>query len=52
MMADVAEIPVQANRTLALLTTLMRYAIDNGWRESNPCARIKRFREEERVIQT
>ena len=39
-------IPVEANRSLAILSSLMTTAIELGWRESNPCNRVQAFREQ------
>ena len=50
LMADMAAIPIQANRALALLTTLMRYAIAGGFISANPCAGLKRFPENPRFV--
>lgn len=45
--ADMRETPVQANRTIALLSHAFNLAEDWGWRDqqSNPCHRVKRYRE-------
>jgi integrase len=51
LMGDMSDIPIQANRALSLLTTLMRYATSNEYRTSNPCARIKRFPENQRFVE-
>ncbi len=50
LMRGMQEIPIQANRTLALLTTLVRYAIRQGFRVGNPCEGVKRYPEEEREV--
>jgi integrase len=50
MMADLSETPIQANRVHALFTTLMRYAVENGWAAANPCAGIRRYEEQARVV--
>ena len=47
---DLANIPVQANRTHGLLTTLMHYAIKRKFRTDNPCAGIKRYPESKRIV--
>ncbi len=52
MMLAMHEIPFQANRTLGLLNTLLRYAIRQGWRvdRDNPCSDVKRYPESSRVV--
>lgn len=40
--------PVDANRSVAVLSKMMNRAIELGWRETNPCARIQRHRERPR----
>lgn len=47
MMADT---PVQANRVLALLSTMLNHAEALGWRPvgSNPCRHVKRYKEQKR----
>lgn len=49
--ADMRETPVHANRTLALLSHAFNLAEDWGWRDqqSNPCFRVKRYREKPRT---
>ena len=44
--------PTAANRALALLNTLVRYAMRQGWRvdQHNPCSGVKRYAEESRVV--
>lgn len=37
-----------ANRTLALLTTIFNKAIEWGWEGTNPCLKIKKFKEKSR----
>ncbi len=34
--------PVMANRVLALVRTMLNFAVDNDWIEANPAARVKR----------
>lgn len=46
MHADMSETPGAANRTLALLSTMMSFAVDAEWVDNNPCPRIKRYPEE------
>jgi integrase len=50
MMADLSDTPIQANRVHALLTTIMRYAVEHGWAAANPCAGIRRYQEHARVV--
>lgn len=42
--------PVQANRVLALLSTMLNHAEALGWRPvgSNPCRHVKRYKEQKR----
>lgn len=49
--AAMAATPVQANRTLALLSHAFNLAEDWGWRDqqSNPCHRVKRYKERPRT---
>jgi len=44
--------PTAANRALALLNTLVRYAMRQGWRvdQQNPCSGAKRYAEGSRVV--
>ena len=49
---DLADIPIQANRTRGLLTTLMRYAIKRKFRADNLCAGVKRYPESKRTVHT
>jgi integrase len=49
---QLADIPSQANRVHALLTTLMRYAIKRKYRTDNPCAGIRHYPERERIVHT
>lgn len=48
---QMAETPVQCNRVLALLSHAFNLAEDWGWRpqQSNPCHRVKRYRERPRT---
>lgn len=50
LMAALAETPIQANRIHALLTTLMRYAVEHDYRPNNPCAGVRRYPEHPRVV--
>jgi integrase len=34
--------PVMANRTLALISKILNFAIENEWLEVNPCCRVRR----------
>jgi integrase len=47
-----SDTPVAANRAHSLLTTLLNYAISQGWRfdKENVCAGIQRYKEEERRV--
>ena len=49
--AHMRQTPVQANRALALLSHAFNLAEDWGWRQqqSNPCHRVKRYREKPRT---
>jgi integrase len=51
MMAALSKTPIQANRVHALLTTIMRYATHHGLRADNPCAGIRRYPENKRIVQ-
>lgn len=48
--ASLSDTPVQANRVLALLSTMLNYAEALGWRPSgsNPCRHVKRYKEMKR----
>lgn len=46
MHADMSGTPGAANRTLALLSTMMSFAVDAEWVDNNPCPRIQRYPEE------
>lgn len=48
--AGLSEVPYEANRALAVLSKLMAFAEDLGVRPrgSNPCVRVKRYREQAR----
>jgi integrase len=43
MIAKRASTPAAANNALKVLRILVRFAIDNGWRDDDPTMRIKRF---------
>lgn len=45
MMSKMRETPVAANRSLALLSKMFTFAIQNEWRETNPCRAISKFPE-------
>lgn len=45
MMAAMYKKPGAANRTRALLSKMFSFAMDNGWRDDNPCARVMKFPE-------
>ncbi len=40
--------PYQANRVLALLSSMFNFAIESKWRADNPCKGVKKFAEEKR----
>jgi integrase len=52
--SDMKKTPYQANRVLALLSTMFNFAIDRKWRKGcdpqNPCKGIKRFDEEDHIV--
>jgi integrase len=50
--AKLSDTPTQANRALALLSTLFNLAVDDGYRpdRDNPCEGIKRYKEEPRKV--
>lgn len=50
VMAQQPDTPVQANRVLALLSTMLNHAEALGWRPvgSNPCRHVKRYKEQKR----
>lgn len=48
--ANLASIPIQANRVHGLLTTLMRFAVEQEMRIDNPCTGIKRYPENKRIV--
>lgn len=43
--ADKRSTPGAANRILALLSKMLSFAVENEWRETNPCPRVKKFPE-------
>jgi integrase len=43
--SELADKPVQANRVLAILSSLMSWAVRQKLRDGNPCAGIARYRE-------
>ena len=46
-----AGIAVQANRARALLSAIMEFGVEElGWRDSNPCRKVKRFPETGRLV--
>jgi integrase len=49
---QLADIPAQANRVHALLTTLMRYAIKKKYRADNPCSGTKLYHQSARIVHT
>ena len=40
--------PIDANRALAVLSSMMRTAMELGWRDDNPCRGVKRYAEKAR----
>jgi len=44
ILARMKETPAAANNLLDRLRVLMELAIDEGWRNDNPCARVKAYR--------
>ena len=46
--ASLSDKRVQANRVHALLSALMRYAVEKELRADNPCAGLKRYKEHAR----
>ena len=54
MMSKMRETPGAANRSLALLSMMFTFAIQNEWRETNPCRAIKKYPENqvERYLST
>lgn len=43
--SDLQKTPVQANRTMALLSKMFNFAIQWGWRSDNPTKDIKKYKE-------
>jgi integrase len=41
--ADMGETPGAANRSLALLSKMLSFAVDNEWRDMNPCSRVQKY---------
>ncbi len=48
--ARMRDVPIQANRTLALFSTLMSYAQDHEWIARNPAKGVDRYPEAPRVV--
>jgi integrase len=48
--ARMKNVPVQANRVIALLSTLMKYALDHEWIARNPMRGVKRYKETPREV--
>ncbi|MGZ6212255.1 MAG: tyrosine-type recombinase/integrase, partial [Candidatus Binataceae bacterium] len=44
------DVPVQANRVIALLSILMKYALDHEWVARNPAQGMKRYKEKPREV--
>lgn len=45
MHADMRGTPGAANRATALLSKMMSFAVENDWRNDNPCKRVERYPE-------
>lgn len=45
MMSKMRATPGAANRSFALLSTMFTFAIQNEWRETNPCHAVKKYPE-------
>lgn len=50
MMADLKPTPVQANRTLTVLKTVLNFAVENKVLGESPAARVKRYKERSREV--